>query len=448
MPVTVPLLAFGAYPGRAWLRPHGAGLRVTRRHVPVTRSIHRMTVSLAAALLAEATGIMLLRYRLGRAWLRHPVTLVFLAAVAYQGLSTALLAFPPLGTWDNLRQGIAPGFTDTAALLESAGMLALVIAYLMTQPQRAMPAMAGTDIRALARALDWRLLTAACAPLAVLTYEGRGANDGMAMDGAATPLASDLAATLFSILIVTAAFALVLRRGRGWFLPVLTGQSILLAAAGERAPVIMDAIALILMLAHAGLRPSQGQLRTAAALTVVAVLGIMGARAEHGRSVQYSNSGLGARVAALGAGVASVAGNAPAAQQEARPGLAAQFATRLDGDAFAGGILQAQALGQPRLSAAYVPESLLITVPSALWPSKLAHGNALNPVQVETNDFGLQQQVNFLPTVRGVPVAPVACAVNGLPRAALWLGRAAAAAVLHPGAVGHARGRRHCRVGL
>src|ERR1019366_6371962 len=70
MPVTVPLLAFGAYPGRAWLRPHGAGLRVTRRHVPVTRSIHRMTVSLAAALLAEATGIMLLRYRLGRAWLR------------------------------------------------------------------------------------------------------------------------------------------------------------------------------------------------------------------------------------------------------------------------------------------------------------------------------------------------------------------------------------------
>ena len=40
-------------------------------------------------------------------------------------------------------------------------------------------------------------------------------------------------------------------------------------------------------------------------------------------------------------------------------------------------------------------------MPSSVWPSKLAHGNALNPTVLEINDFGLQQ-VNFLPTLPGL----------------------------------------------
>jgi hypothetical protein len=73
---------------------------------------------------------------------------------------------------------------------------------------------------------------------------------------------------------------------------------------------------------------------------------------------------------------------------------------RLDGVDFAGGIVQAQALGDPRLSASGVPESLRLLVPSVLWPSKLAH-QGLNPTQIELNDFGLQQ-VNFLPGFAGI----------------------------------------------
>lgn len=340
---------------------------------------------------------MLLRYRLGRMWLRRPVTLLFLASVLYQGVSQVFLSFPSVAAQAATRDGIAPASTDDAALLESAGMLALAIAYLLTSPQRAKQ-VGETDAVVLARALDWRLLAVACLPLGFLTYDGRGYNSGTAL-GAGTPLDTDLASAFFTMLVVLAALGLILRHGRGWFLPALVGQSVVLAAAGERTPVVVDAIALILMLARAGTRPTAGQLRAAAAVTMVLVLAIAGARAKDGRSLFSSDSGVAARATALGGGIASL-GHASAGGQ-GDPGLAAQAATRLDGDAFAGAILQAEHLGQPRLSAAYVPESLLLTVPTALWSSKLSHGLALNPAQLETNDFGLQQ-INFLVPLPGL----------------------------------------------
>jgi len=216
------------------------------------------------------------------------------------------------------------------------------------------------------------------------------------MDGAATSLTHDLAATFFTTLAVTAACGAVLRHGTRWFLPVLATQSLILAAAGERGPVLAGAVALLLMLAFVGARPSRAQLNAAAALTILAVLAIGGVRAVQGRTLFYSDSGLQARAAGLGSAVTSL-GSGP----QQGPGLAEQAATRLDGNAFAAGVLQAHVIGQPRLDPAAVPQSLLITVPSALWPSKLNSGAALDPVQAETDDFGLQQ-VNLLPTLPGL----------------------------------------------
>jgi hypothetical protein len=56
--------------------------------------------------------------------------------------------------------------------------------------------------------------------------------------------------------------------------------------------------------------------------------------------------------------------------------------------------------GQPRLSPGYVPESLLIAVPSFLWPGKLSLGTGLNPAQLQINDFGLQQ-IYYIPSIVG-----------------------------------------------
>lgn len=355
-----------------------------------------MSATLLLALLLQFATVVLLRHRLGKTWLRRPVTLLVLASVVYDGLSQILLAFPSISRWDTYRQGVAQQYVDQAALTMSAGLLALTVAYLLTRPERAVSEPAAGDPGHAARVLDWRLLALACVPLAVLTYEGRGYNDAVSMS-AATPLSSDLAGGFFVIAVVLAAFAFLLRHGTRWFLPVLLAQSILLAAAGERSPVLADAIVLAVLLSCSGCRPSARQVTAATVLTAVTILAVTGVRAEQGRGAYRQDTGLGSRVSALASGITGLGGTSP----QGSPGLLAQAAVRLDGTSFAAGILQAEHLGQPRLPAGGVPESLLIAVPSAAWPSKLARGDALNPVKAETADFGLQP-VNFLPGLAGM----------------------------------------------
>jgi hypothetical protein len=353
-----------------------------------------MSVTSWTALLLQVVAVLLLRHRLGRTWLRRPVTLLVLTSVVYQGVSPVLLSFPSIGYWDIYRLGVQHSYVDDANLIMSAGIMAFTVAYLLTKPGHVMAVPEPGDARYAARILDWRLLSFACLPLALLTYEGRGYN-GTALTAPGAAVAPELASTFFVILVALAAFSLVLRKGSRWFLPVLAGQSLLLAAAGERTPVLTDAIVVIVLLCHAGMRPSARQLRAAAGLTLAAILAITGVRAVQGRSIYYQDSGLGARVAALGSGLAATGSTSP----QGTPGLLAQLALRTDGTDFAGAILQARHLGDPRLSASGVPESLLLAVPSALWPSKLAHG--LNPALTEIDDFGLQK-VNFLPGLPGL----------------------------------------------
>jgi hypothetical protein len=222
-----------------------------------------MSVTLWIALLLQFAALALLRLGLGKLWLRRPVTLLVLASVVYDGLSQVLLAFPSVRPWDTYRNGIQPGYIDEATLILSAGMLTFTIMYLMT----ARRGTAGDGTVIAAGALDWRLLALACAPLAVLTYEGRGYNNGNGTltTGAGAPLASSLAGEFFVILVALAAFGLLLRHG---------------------------------------LRPPAGHLAAALALTVAAVLAVTGVRAVQGRDLFYQDSGLGNRVTALGTGLA------------------------------------------------------------------------------------------------------------------------------------------------
>jgi hypothetical protein len=355
-----------------------------------------LSVTLLAAWFLEALAVILVRHRLGRRWLRHPVTLVVLASAVYQGLSPALLTIPSFAAWNVFGIGIQPGFADDAALLTSAAMLAFTIAYLAAAPERAAAAADPEAVRAAARVLDWRWLAAGCAPLAVLTYAGRGYNDAQAI-GPDSPLSADLASGFFVVLVVLTAFSFLLRHGTRWFLLVLAAQSAVLAAAGERAPVAADAIALILMLALAGRRPRRRQLSAAAAIALIAVLAITGLRAQQGRALFYTDSGLAGRLSALASGITSLDA-APG-----QPSVPVQFAERIDGTDFAAGVLQSVSAGQPRLSPAYVPESMLLAVPSSLWPSKLTHGYALQLGTLEIDDFGLQH-TNFLSGLPGLYV--------------------------------------------
>jgi hypothetical protein len=351
-----------------------------------------MSAVLAFSLLLQALSIALLRHRLGETWLRRPVTLLVLASVVYDGVSQVLLSFRPVSRWDGFRIGVPPGWTDEATLVMSAGMVALTVAYLLTGPERSCAGPARGGREAVARVLDWRWLAAACLPLAALTYAGRGYNSSLTT-GAGASVASEFASEFFVLLVVLASFSLVLARGGRWFLPALAAQSLLLAAAGERTPVLVDAVALVVLLAWSGVRPGRRQIQAACALTAVAMLAVTGVRTEQGRSLYYRDSGLGTRAAALAGGLSG-------ASSQDGPGLVSQAAERLDGTAFAGAAMEARSNGY-RLSAAYVPESLLLIVPSSLWGSKLTRRDRLNPALAQISNFGLQH-VNFLPGLAGL----------------------------------------------
>ena len=349
-----------------------------------------MSAIFISALLLELVSLLLLRHRLGREWWRRPGSIIVLASVIYDGVSPLLLAFPSIGALDTYRIGIKQSYVDEATLIMAAGMLAFTLAYLATRPERTAPKADREDLQQAMRVLDWRVFACALVPLAVLTYRGKGFNNAGPAIGAGASLTASLSATFFLVLMVLTAFSVLLRFGKRWFFPVLVAQSLLLAAAGERSPIFFDAVALLVLMGRAGNRPSLNQVRLALAVAMVAMVAITGVRAEKGRSLYTTDTGLGARVVALGSGITGINGNS----------LIDQAAVRLDGVDFAGGILQAQALGDPRLSASGVPESLLLLIPSVLWPPKLAH-RGLNPGQTELNDFGLQQ-VNFLPGLPGL----------------------------------------------
>jgi hypothetical protein len=352
-----------------------------------------MSVTLWTALVVQFATVCLLRLGLGKGWLRRPVTLLNLVSVTCGGLALVLLSFPSVRQWDPYLTGLQQGYIDDAALIMATGMLAFTAAYLLASPRRGEVPACREDARVAARVLDWRLAALACLPLAVLTWKGQGYNNGTLTVGAGAPAGAALASAFFVLTAVLASAGFLLRHGTRWFLPVLAAQSLLLACAGERTPLIAAAVALIVVTARAGRKPSAAQLLSAAVLTVVALAAVTGVRTVQGRALFHRDSGLRARVGAL-AGALS----APPAPG---PGLAAQAAVRLDGTSFAGAVLQARALGDPQLPVTGAASSLLLAVPSAAWSSKPETGTALNPVLTQMQDFGLQQ-VNWLPGLAGL----------------------------------------------
>jgi hypothetical protein len=356
-----------------------------------------VTTTFLAALLVQCVMVALLRHRLGRRWLRRPVTVLVLASVVYLGIGPALLAVPAIGMHDTFRLGIQPGFIDSANLIMSVAMLALTVTYLLTRPERTVTLGRPTDLMIAAKVLDWRLLAVACIPLTVLTAAGHGYNDGTA-GGPITSLSTNLVAAFFIVVVVVAAAAFLMRHGTRWFLLILIIQSVVLAVAGERTPVLMDAIALILMLLFAGVRIPIAQVVAATGLTVLIILSISGVRVQQSRTLYYKDSGVSARMGALATGLTAAGGSQGGTDT---PGLLTQFAIRVSAVDYGGAILQAISEGQPRLSPAYVPESLLIAVPSFLWSAKLDRGTALDPAQQQIDSFGLQN-VNFIPGMPGL----------------------------------------------
>jgi len=354
-----------------------------------------MTVTQWFALVLQFASLALLRVFLGKRWLRRPATLLVIASVVYDGVIQVLLSFPSVAQWDYFRNGIASEYEGDAMLLLSAGMLAFTAGFLLTGRGRQEPPSAESTA-ACAKVLDWRLLALACVPLLALTYAGRGYNGDAAPQAPGTVPSPTAAGTFFVIVVTLTAVSFLLRHGTRLMVTVLAAQSLILAAAGERIPVIGAAAALIICCARAGLRPSRRQVTAMLVLTVALTGVISMAKAGQARRLFEQDTGAAARASALGGALIS-----PPAPAAGTPGFAGQAAWRLDGTVYTAGILQARASGHPLLPASAVPESLLLAVPRALWPGKPDTGNALDPYQAQITAFGLAP-VNYMPGVAGL----------------------------------------------
>ena len=295
-----------------------------------------MSSVLLGALFLQLTAIVLMRHRLGRTWLRRPVTLLVLAAVIYSGLSECLLSFPSVRAWDAYRLGTSQRYIDLATLYMSVGLLSLVACYLLVKPGSVTAAERDSALVATTRILDWRLCGMACVPLAVLTYRGQGYNRAAALG--ASNVSNNIAAEFLIILVAFTAFGFLLRHGMRWLIIVLATQSTFLATTGERLPLVAGSVILLILLAHVGLVPSRTQVCVLLILTAVTVMGITGYRTVSGRGVYSQNSNLTERVQAVGVGLYSLSHTSNA--NDTSPGLVTQAAVRLDGNAFAGAVMQ------------------------------------------------------------------------------------------------------------
>jgi hypothetical protein len=176
-------------------------------------------------------------------------------------------------------------------------------------------------------------------------------------------LGTQLAATLFAVLTVTVTFALVVRHPR-LFVPVLSGQTVLLAAAGGRWPVLTAALALCVLVANAWPAPLSAPGLDRFALTAVAILAVTGVRAAHGRSLQDTDSRVPARAAALATAVTPKGTPGRGQPRTSRAGRGAVLMGTRSPPPSSG-----TSPGEPRHPA--VARESLMTVPSVLWPSKL-----------------------------------------------------------------------------
>lgn len=315
------------------------------------------TFVVALALLLASPWAMRLRY--GRDWLLRPYGLLVAAAVVYHGISETVIR--ATGAADYAPWRAASQAVDHGMLVAAAGLLAMTLGYVALCP----PASVSTagDLSQLRAAFDWRITGAAAVPLFLATVAGRGYASGNALEGEGVGELG-LAVQFFLPLVVLTAFGLLLRWPRAW-LWVILGQSVVLAAAGQRLELFVAAVALVVLGARVGIRPSGRQLVTAALVAGLLALAISSIRADAGRGVFQSESGADERLAALWEGLA-----APEVESVHGGSALEEAALRLDSNAWAGAVMagmdEVGAVG-PRP----VVGAVLTSVPSALYPDKL-----------------------------------------------------------------------------
>jgi hypothetical protein len=315
-----------------------------------------MGLFIVTGLILQAVALVLLFRRLRGQWFVHAGAVFIVLATAYHGLNEILLwLFPNLNRY---RFMVLPTFVSQFVLWISVAILLFTLAYLLAVRT---PAVGTTDDAGIRRVFDWRLLLIAAVAVFVPTFAGGGYAAGAFPDALRLSTTQGLILQFLLLAVPLAGFAIVLRFGRRWFLPVLAIQSAALALVSQRLGILIAAAVVVYALVRAGVPIRRGQFVFAAVgFLAVAVL-VTSARSE-GRIPASASGGL--RLDYLATGLANL--GTPATLN----GIAADLGYRLDGNSFGAMELAAFHDNRPTLGLQPLLNDLLLAIPSFLNPTK------------------------------------------------------------------------------
>lgn len=360
-----------------------------------------LSISLLLAFLLMAVCPIALRIRLGHGWLWRPYSLLISAALIYHLGSESLLMVASIRHDSTFRAHMEQSDVDRGALVVAVAMVVATLAYVLVA-RPAAPA-ANTDIPQALHALDWRITGILSIPLLISTVHAEGYATGVPLDSRVSSSTVEFSQQFMIILLVLTSFGLLVEFGLRWFVPVTLGQSFLLSLAGQRLEILVGVGMLLVLLWRVNLRPNYRALAATALVGVALTLALTSVRSEVGRQIFYSDSGVSARVEALFKGVAAGIDG----QVGDEPSLAAQFADRMDGNAYVGAVEASFRQGAEPQGWAVVLGSVTAAAPSFIFGGKLAV-----PVEQLNPEYGAIVYLNiadvdYLPGFFGLYVESV-----------------------------------------
>lgn len=191
----------------------------------------------------------------------------------------------------------------------------------------------------------------------------------------------------------------LVRRGARWTVPVAAGQIAVVSAVGARSAIVTVCVLTGFGAILCGVRLPRRHIAVMALLAALFAVTISAARDVTGRAPWLADSGSGERINALVTGLDHLADG------EAGGAVIDDVVYRIDFNTFGALIFDGLTNHRPETGATTIGNNLLLGVPSALNPGKLA-------TTVETRNeeaflcaaFGLNQRIDWLPGFFGTVV--------------------------------------------
>lgn len=355
-----------------------------------------VTVSVVLGLVLQGIAVAVMHWAVRGHWLRHTGALLLAAAVTYHGLTEIVQVLFP--GWNHYRDLVTQKQIDDWMVVVSPALLLYAIGYALV----AFGAKGGNEppppVSVEGLSLKWMLLLAT--PLTVLSLQGFAfqVGDGDPSKAAAGSdyLVTGLVGQFVTLLIPLCAALAIIKLDKRWVLPILALQAALMSTIGARNLIVVSCVMALYGAALAGVRIPRKQLVGAGLVVVLLAMSISVSRDIEGRQFFASSTGPAARLELLGEGFTKIP------TDFGKQAILGDFVYRFDGNNFGAAVLDAMSHGTEPVGVTTLRNSVLLAVPSFLYPEKLQTSVAdRSEKDYFSGHFGLSTSYDLLPTIWG-----------------------------------------------